>query len=156
MLGIVFVVLTVVLAAIGGLVWLLWAQLGKQPDGTRVTLFMPRAGMPIAGGGVFSIELAADLAADGHKAEIDGLHIDDHAMLVLRREKLVLHFKLTAGQGPVNTARLGYVLFDKVGNELSRGTIRPALDIPAGQTQDVQIADADLADTARVEIRKLP
>jgi hypothetical protein len=153
---IILLLFAVLIAGSGGFVWFIWSQLGTAPDGTRVSLVAPGGMVSLTAGGLLPIDLAADLAAAGLKTEHQGLQSEVEQNFVLRREKYSLRIKLTAGNQPVETGRLGYVLFDAGGNMLSQGKLRPEIQIPADAAETVQVVDAHLPDTKRVEIRKLP
>jgi predicted permease len=148
--------LLLVLSGIAGFFWYVWSQLGARADGTRVSLVMLGGTVGVASHGPLPIDVAADLAADGLKAVQVGIAVDAEQSFIFLREKVALSVMLTAGNQPVVPARLGYVLMDADGNSLSKGAVQPAEPIAAGQTAVVQIVDPDVANAARVEIRKLP
>jgi hypothetical protein len=152
----VLLVLLVLLASVGAGVWYVQSQLGARPDGTRVTLVMPGGTQSVVSRSTLPIVVAADLAADGVKSAMVGMSAEREQDFIFRREKAAMQIQLTAGNQLVNPALLGYVLFDADGNPLSEGAFQPAEQIGAGQTGTVQIVDPDVAEAARVEIRKLP
>jgi hypothetical protein len=152
------VVLLVLLASVGAGVWYVQSQLGARPDGARVTLVMP-GGIgrdSVVSRSTLPIVVAADLAADGVKSAMGGMSAEREQSFIFRREKATMQIHLTAGNQLVDPALLGYVLIDADGNALSAGAFQPAKQIGAGQTGIVQIVDPDVAEAARVDIRKLP
>jgi hypothetical protein len=147
--------LVLCLGAAAGL-WYVRAQVGTRPDGTRVTLVPPGGVNSMSSTGPLPIILGADIAADGLKVVPGEFHAESEQSLFLLRQKVTLQVAITAGNQPVDTARLGYVLQDAAGAVVSEGAFRPETRIAAGQTKTVQIVDAGLADAKRIEIRKLP
>jgi hypothetical protein len=151
----IFLLLSLVLlAGIGAFALYLWSQVGTQSDGTRVTFVFSGAGHAAS----VSVEsaVAADLAADGVEITGSGMRTEVRQQVFLRREKIALTFVLNAGKQPLETAKLGYVLFAKDGAELSRGPLRPETVIAAGKTETVEIVEPRVHEAARLEIRKLP
>jgi hypothetical protein len=143
------------LAGAGAFAWYVASHLGPQPDGSRVTLVFP-GGSSGAASRSLEPSLAADLAADGVEIRGGGSRMDVEQTIFVRREKVEWCLFLKAGKEPLDTARLGYVLFRKDGAEVSRGPLRPELQIAPGQTDSVLVVDPLIADADRVEIRKLP
>jgi hypothetical protein len=138
----------------GALALFVRSRLGVQPDGTRVSLAL-RGGALTMTSANLKIGLAADLDAAGHKVQPSGVTASNEQMLFLRRERVTLRAQFTAGQ-PINTARLGYVLFDGKGSEMSHGALQPAVALDPGQTQMLEIVDANLPEAQRIEVRRLP
>ena len=155
-LGIMLLVIAALVLTAAGFVLYAWSQLGSRPDGSRVTLVFPGGAALIRAAGSIPVTVADDLRNLGVEAEQFSLQAEDEAHLFLRREKWVAQLKVTAGNQPVDVAGLGYRLFDKDGKELGAGALRPDIRVDAGQNAAVQIADPELSQTARIEIRKLP
>lgn len=154
---IVVFLFVLVATGIGGGVWFVLAQLGTMPDGTRVSL-VPLGGVVTAErqAGQLPIELAAELAAAGLMAHEKGMGSEVEQTFILRREKHSLRIWLSVGDQPVAMGPLGYTLFDAGGNVLSQGTLTAEVRLAAPAVKTVQIADPNLPNTKRVEIRKLP
>jgi hypothetical protein len=151
------ILVLVLITGIAALVAFIYTRLGTHPDGSRVTLALASSGTVVTqAGGLLPITLPADLAADGVRLEQHGLHAEAQQNLLFRREKVVLTLLLTAGKQPVDTARLGYTLFDAAGREVGSGVLRPDVHVPAAGIETVHIADPDLNGATRIELRKLP
>jgi hypothetical protein len=149
------VLLAILVTGALGLGLFVYSRLGARSDGTRLSLVWPGSEMSMVSTKLHTA-VAADLAADGGKVQAHGTRGENETMLLVRRERLALLISITAGDQPLDTAHLGYVLFDADGRELSRGALQPAMGIDAGKTGEMEIADANLPDAARAEVRKLP
>jgi hypothetical protein len=152
----VFLLLALVVAGGGAFIWYMVSQVGTRPDGTRVRLVLlgEPSGLSIAVGDL-PIVLVGDFAG-GAQATAGGIQAEQEQEFFLRRERIALRIQFTAGGAAVDSRRLQYVLFDADGNELSRGPLRPDVQIGAGQTETLEIVDAEVPAARRVEIRAVP
>jgi hypothetical protein len=155
----VLVMLLFVLAA-GAAGGIRFIHARRSHNGTRTSLVWPGEGPPLiweAGRDLLEpIALSPELATAGAHATDEGMNGEMEQIFIFRRENTFRVVTLTAGNKPLDTARLGYVLFDDAGNVLNRGGLRPALQIAAGQSESVRIADLEAFNAARIEIRTLP
>jgi hypothetical protein len=135
---------------------LLYTRLGVHPNGTRISLVGPGGGQWVSTRQTQPVKLPADLEADGLRVTGGGSTVEGEQMLIIRRQRFIDRIVLTAGRQPIETAKLGYVLYDKDGAELSQGVLQPSVRIEPGQAETVEIADGYLPDAARIEIRRLP
>jgi hypothetical protein len=150
------ILLLVLVGGAGALAWFVWNQLGSRPDGTRVSLVFSGGTRSTMVKGFQPVHLADELMKEGLQIMGGGTQAEIEEQFFLRRERHVLNIFLTAGKQTLETGRLGYVLLDKGGTELSQGLLQPEIVIAAGRTETVQIIDASLADTVRIELRRLP
>jgi hypothetical protein len=156
MIRITLGVLATLLAVAIGYCWFIWTALGTRTDGTRVSLMLPWGPVGSVARGDLPIIPAADLAAEGIKTAPAGAHSESGQAFFVRTEKYTLRVKVTAGDRPVESKRLGYVLLDAGGNALSRGELQPEVRIAPSQAETLLIVDPDLPQAVRVEVHPLP